>query len=95
MASFQVDLNSKQISHRQIPLSIDGNGGGCHGVKWHNGKLRDCRLATGRHPACRSNDVGSRNPDPRQLGGEAPRLHDLASDNEGNIWVVTGNNSAS
>jgi len=36
---FQVDLSSKQISHRQIPLSIDDNGGGCHGVKWHNGKL--------------------------------------------------------
>ena len=30
---FQVDLNSRQISHRQIPLSIDGKGGGCHGVK--------------------------------------------------------------
>ena len=26
---FQVDMNAKQLSHRQIPLSIDGNGGGC------------------------------------------------------------------
>src|SRR5438874_10463427 len=32
---FQVDMNSKELSHRQIPLSIDNNGGGCHGVKWH------------------------------------------------------------
>ena len=39
---FQVDMNSSQISHRQIPLSVDGNGGGCHGVKWHNGNV-DCR----------------------------------------------------
>ena len=44
---FQVDLNSKQISHRQIPLSIDGNGGGCHGVKWHNGKLWIAALRLG------------------------------------------------
>ena len=36
---FQVDQNSKQLSHRQIPLSIDGRGGGTHGVKWHKGKL--------------------------------------------------------
>jgi hypothetical protein len=41
---FQVDLDSKQISHRQIPLGIDGNGGGCHGVKWHNGKLWSRRI---------------------------------------------------
>ena len=68
---FQVDMNSKQISHRQIPLSIDGNGGGCHGVKWHERQALDCRAAPGRHPACRSDDVGSRSPDPRELRGEA------------------------
>ena len=44
---FQVDMNSKQISHRQIPLSIDGSGGGCHGVKWHNGKLWIAALRLG------------------------------------------------
>ena len=54
----------------------------------------DCRAAPGRHPARRSDDVGSRSPDPRELG-EKPRLHDVAFDNEGNIWVVTGNNSTS
>ena len=27
---FQVDMNSKLITHRQIPLSIDGSGSGCH-----------------------------------------------------------------
>ncbi len=91
---FQVDLNSKQITHRQIPLSIDGNGGGCHGVKWHNGKLWIAALRLG----------GILRVDPktwvpevliRVSSTERPRLHDVAFDNEGNIWVVTGNNSAS
>jgi hypothetical protein len=85
---FQVDLDSKQISHRQIPLSIDGNGGGCHGVKWHNGKLWIAALRLG----------GILRVDPttwvpealiRVSSQEKPRLHDAAFDNDGNIWVVT------
>ena len=91
---FQVDLNSKQISHRQIPLSIDGSGGGCHGVKWHDGKLWIAALRLG----------GILRVDPktwvpevliRVSSAERPRLHDVAFDNEENIWVVTGNNSTS
>jgi len=89
---FQVDMNSKQITHRQIPLSIDGSGSGCHGVKWHNGKLWIAALRLG----------GILRVDPttwvpevliRASSEERPRLHDVAFDNEGNIWVVTGNNS--
>ena len=91
---FQVDMNSKELSHRQIPLSIDNNGGGCHGVKWHEGKLWIAALRLG----------GILRVDPttwvpevliRVSSEEKPRLHDVAFDNEGNIWVVTGNNSAS
>ena len=91
---FQVDMNSKQVSHRQIPLSIDGSGSGCHGVKWHNGKLWIAALRLG----------GILRVDPttwvpevliRVSSEEKPRLHDVAFDNEGNIWVVTGNNSTS
>ena len=91
---FQVDMNSKQVSHRQIPLSVDGNGGGCHGVKWHNGKLWIAALRLG----------GILCVDPttwvpeiliRVSSEEKPRLHDVAFDNEGSIWVVTGNNSTS
>lgn len=37
---FQVDMDSKLISHRQIPLNIPGaDGGGSHGGLWHEGKL--------------------------------------------------------
>jgi hypothetical protein len=91
---FQVDMNSKLISHRQIPLSIDGSGSGCHGVKWHNGKLWIAALRL----------VGILRVDPktwvpevliRASSEEKPRLHDVCFDNEGNIWVVTGNNSTS
>src|SRR3954451_14763573 len=37
---FQVDMNSKLINHRQIPLGAPGgDGGGSHGGLWHDGKL--------------------------------------------------------
>jgi hypothetical protein len=36
---FQTDMNSKQISHRQIPFGPADDGGACHGVAWQNGKL--------------------------------------------------------
>ena len=55
---FQVDLHSAQVSHRQIPLSLDGRGGGCHGVKWHDGKLWSphcgsaASFASIRRPGC-------------------------------------------
>jgi hypothetical protein len=91
---FQVDMESKEISHRQIPLSPGANGGGCHGVKWHQGKLWIAALRLG----------GILRVDPvtwvpevliRVQSDERPRLHDVAFDDEGNIWVVTGTNSAS
>src|SRR4030095_13437597 len=84
---FQVDMNSKLISHRQIPLSIDGSGSGCHGVKWHNGKLWIAALRLG----------GILRVDPktwvpevliRASSEEKPRLHDVCFANEGNIWGV-------
>jgi hypothetical protein len=91
---FQVDMNSRLISHRQIPLSIDGRGGGTHGVKWNNGKLWIAALRLG----------GIMRVDPktwvpevliRTASVEKPRLHDVAFDKEDNIWVVVGTNSTS
>ena len=91
---FQVDLNSKQISHRQIPLSVDGKGGGCHGVKFQNGKLWIAALRLGGilrvDPATWVPEVLI-----RVSSDDKPRLHDLAFDDAGDIWVVTGNNSTS
>jgi hypothetical protein len=89
---FQVDMNSKELTHRQIPLGLAGNGGGTHGAKWHNGKLWIAALRLG----------GILRVDPttwvpevliRVSSDEKPRLHDVAFDDDGNIWVVTGNNS--
>ena len=89
---FQVDLNGKQITHRQIPLSIDGRGGGTHGVKWHKGKLWIAALRLG---GILRVDPTSWVPEVliRVSSEERPRLHDVAFDNEDNIWVVNGNNS--
>jgi len=89
---FQVDQSSKEVTHRQIPLSVDGNGGGCHGLKWHDGKLWIAALRLGGvlrvDPATWVPEVLI-----RVSSEEKPRLHDVAFDDEGNIWVVTGNNS--
>jgi len=91
---FQVDMDSKEIAHRQIPLALGGNGGGCHGVKWHEGKLWIAALRLG---GILRVDPTSWTPEVliRASSEEKPRLHDVAFDDEGNIWVVTGNNSQS
>ena len=36
---FQTDMNSRQISHRQIPFSPTVDGGSCHGLAWQDDKL--------------------------------------------------------
>ena len=36
---YEVDQAGKEISHRPIPLGGAGNGGGCHGLLYQNGKL--------------------------------------------------------
>ena len=91
---FQVDMNSNQVSHRQIPLALGPNGGGCHGVKWHQGKLWIAALRLGGilrvDPATWVPEVLI-----RVASEDKPRLHDVAFDDEGNIWVVTGTNSTS
>jgi hypothetical protein len=91
---FQVDMNSRQISHRQIPLAL-ASIAGCHGCQWHNGKLWIV-----------ANDLkGMLRVDPRTWAPEAfipiliepgrDRWHDMTFDSEGNIWQVIGNHSTS
>lgn len=92
---FQVDMNSKLISHRQIPLGPANDGGGSHGAKWHDGKLWISSLRL----------RGNLRVDPKtwtpefmipfyQAHPDRVRYHDIAFDNE-TMWQVVGNNSSS
>ncbi len=88
---FQVDMNSKLVSHRQIPLGPPGSdGGGSHGGTWHDGKLWISSLRL----------RGNLRVDPKTFQPEymipfyqAPdrvRYHDITIDN-GSMWQVVGN----
>jgi hypothetical protein len=89
---FQVDMNSRLISHHQIPLGPPDNGGGCHGGMWHDGKLWIVALRI----------RGILRVDPKTFAPEymipfyqAPdrmRYHGCAWDN-GTVWQVIGNDS--
>ena len=89
---FQVDMNSKLVSHRQIPLGPANDGGGCHGAMWHDDKLWIASLRL----------RGNLRVDPKTWAPEfmipfyqAPdrvRYHGIAWDNE-TIWQIVGNDS--
>lgn len=89
---FQVDMNSKLISHRQIPLGPPDNGGGSHGATWHEGKLWIAALRL----------RGNLRVDPKTWAPEfmipfyqAPdrvRYHDITFDGD-TLWQVVGNDS--
>ena len=90
---FQVDMNSKLISHRQIPLGPPEDGGGSHGAMWHEGKLWISSLRL----------RGNLRVDPKtwtpefmipfyQSFPDRVRYHDITWDN-GTVWQVVGNDS--
>ncbi len=90
---FQMDMNSKLISHRQIPLGPANDGGGCHGALWHEGKLWIAALRL----------RGNIRVDPKtwqpefmipfyQSFPDRVRYHGIAWDN-GTMWQVVGNES--
>ncbi len=91
---FQVDMNSKLISHRQIPLGPANDGGGSHGGQWDNGKLWIAALRL----------RGNLRVDPKTWEPElfipfyqAPdrvRYHDITIDN-GSMWQIVGNDCKS
>jgi len=89
---FQVDMTGKELSHRQIPMSLNDQGGGCHGLQWHDGKLWIAALRLG----------GALRVDPKTWSPEVfipiqspekPRLHDITFDDHGDLWIITGTNS--
>jgi hypothetical protein len=87
---FQVDMNSKQVSHRQIPLGPANDGGGCHGALWQAGKLW---IASLRLRGILRVDPNSWQPEfliPFYESPEKPRYHAIAWDN-GAIWQIIGN----
>src|SRR5262245_35453853 len=90
---FQVDMNSKLISHRQIPLGAPGgDGGGCHGALWQDGKLW---IAALRLRGLLRVDPTTWTPEYMIPFYSAPgrtRYHAMAWDN-GTILQVIGNDS--
>lgn len=89
---FQVDMNSRLVSHRQIPLGPANNGGGCHGALYHEGKLWIVAL---RLRGILRVDAQSWEPEFLISFYQAPqrnRYHAIAWDN-GSIWQVIGNES--
>src|SRR5579883_1058852 len=87
---FQVDMSSRQISHRQIPLGPPENGGGCHGAMWQDGKLW---IASLRLRGILRVDPVSWQPEymiPFYQSPDRPRYHAIAWDG-GAIWQVIGN----
>ena len=91
---FQVDMNSRQVSHRQIPLELSRTSG-CHGCQWHDGKLwivaNDLKAMVRVDPKTWIADAVV----PIHLEPGRTRWHDMTFDNEGNIWLVNGNSSES
>lgn len=96
---FEVDLNSKLISHRQIPLGPANDGGGCHGAMWQDGKLW---IAALRLRALLRVDPVTWTPEfmiPFYQSAERNRYHAMAWDasvpGQPAIWQVVGNDSKS
>ncbi|MBM3735524.1 MAG: hypothetical protein FJW39_07025 [Acidobacteria bacterium] len=89
---FQVDMNSKLVSHRQIPLG-GPDGGGSHGGQWHQGKLWISSLRL------RGNlrvDPHTWQPEfmiPFYQAPDRVRYHDITFDPDGSMWQVVGNDS--
>jgi hypothetical protein len=91
---FQVDMNSRLVSHRQIPLGPADDGGGCHGAKWRDGKLW---IASLRLRGILRVDSKTWQPEfliPFYQAPDRTRYHDIAFDGE-TIWQIVGNNSKS
>jgi streptogramin lyase len=91
---FQVDMSSRLVSHRQIPLGPANDGGGCHGALWNEGKLWIAALRL--HGIVRV-DPTTWAPEffiPFYEAPDRTRYHGIAWDN-GAIWQIVGNDCKS
>ncbi len=89
---FQVDMSSRLVSHRQIPLGATNDGGGCHGAMWHEDKLW---IASLRLRGILRVDPTTWQPEfmiPFYQAPDRNRYHAMAWDN-GAIWQIIGNDS--
>ncbi len=87
---FQVDMNSKLVSHRQIPLGPSNDGGGCHGATWQDGRLW---IASLRLRGNLRLDPKTWEPEfmiPFYQAPDRNRYHDITWDN-GSLWQIVGN----
>ena len=87
---FQVDMNGKLISHRQIPLGPANDGGGCHGAMWQDGKLWIASLRLRGNIRVDPTTWASEFMIPFYQAPDRTRYHGIAWDN-GSIWQVVGN----
>jgi sugar lactone lactonase YvrE len=83
---YQTDMDSKTVTHRQIPLG----GGGLHGVMYVDGKLW---IAALRLRGILRVDAKTWEPE-FMIPYAVPRAHGVAWDN-GTIWMVTGSDEGS
>jgi hypothetical protein len=84
---FQTDTNSRTVSHRQVPLG----GGGTHGAKFRDGKLW---IVSTRLRGILRIDASSWQPEFLIPYDCRKRHHDMAFDDDGKIWLVTGNQNS-
>lgn len=80
---FQTDMESRTVSHRQVPLG----GGGTHGAKYRDGKLW---IVSTRLRGILRVDAASWQPEFMIPYDPSKRHHDMAFDENGYIWLVTG-----
>jgi hypothetical protein len=86
---YEVDLDGRLVSHRQIPLGTAANGGGCHGLMFHAGKLW---IVANRLKGILRVDPASWAPE-FMIPITTDRWHGIAWTDDvpgGAIWMVTG-----
>ena len=84
---FQIDMNGRELTHRQIPLGPADNGGGCHGIEYVDGKIY---IAALRLRGILRVDAKTWQPE-FMIPYAVPRAHGIAHNPaDGSAWMVTG-----